>query len=128
MKITVKMPTGEFLKDAEGNLILDDEEKQIKERIDKEFESPFIPSKLLKKVFNVSNEIEANASDPANFDKMAGLIIQVFGWQFTREDVDEGIGSEDLILEFANCVEGIFGKMDEKMKALSDPNTVGAIQ
>lgn len=122
------MPTGEFRKDDTGEFILDDEGNQIKVRKDKEFEAPFIPSKLLKKAIKVSNEIEKNPSEPENFDKMAGLIVQVFGWQFKREDVDEGLGSENLLLEFANCIESIFGELDKKMKALADPNLMGAKQ
>ena len=124
MKITVKMPTGKFKVDNDGEFILDDEGNKIEIREDSEFESPFIPSKVMKKAINISNEIEKEKDDmdPESFDKMGKLIVQVFGWQFTKKDVDEGISSENLLVEFGNCISIIFGKLNTKLGKLEKTN------
>jgi len=123
MKIIVKMPTGKFEKDGQGNQILD-EEKPIPVLKDMEFESPFVSARKLKRTVIISMKMEKDSNGSDTFDIMADYISDIFGRQFSKEEALDGIGSVELINEFTKCIEGVTGKLTRKVNKLAetDPN------
>jgi hypothetical protein len=47
---------------------------------------------------------------------MVALIVELFGNQFTRDDVYDGLSSKDLIPTITKCINEVVGQMTETTK------------
>ena len=83
------------------------------------FSSPFISGRVLKDTIALAN---SQLSEGSIIDEMAGYISMVYGKQFTADDVLDGIASDSLIPTFQSTLEGVTGKLNEKLEKLQDPN------
>lgn len=85
---------------------------------DKGFTAPFIPARMLKRTIVIGETISKNSSDPNNFDTMAQYIVDIYGKQFTVDNVLDGLSSVDLISEFTNCMIAVTGELNTKVDKL----------
>lgn len=124
MNITVKMPTGKFTEDELGNQILDEEKNPTPILEDKEFEAPFISARKLKRTIIMGKLMEQDTENENTFDRMADYISDIFGRQFSKDNILDGLGSVNLIDEFSNCMSAVTGDLNIKVKKLAetDPN------
>jgi len=124
MKITVKMPTGEFLKDSSDKVILDEDNKSIPVLADKEFIAPFISARKLKRTIIIGLKMEQDTKGTDTFDIMADYISDIFGRQFSKDEAFDGIGSIAIIEEFTRCIQEVTGNLNLKTDKLAktDPN------
>jgi hypothetical protein len=120
MKIIVKMPTGEFLKDSNGNQIIDEENKPVPVLADKEFEAPFISARKLKRTVIIGTKMEKDPNGTDNLDIMADYISDIFGRQFSKDETLDGLKPVDLIDEFTRCIEEVTGDLNKKVDKLAE--------
>jgi len=121
MKITIKMPTGKFLMDntAENKSILDEEGNAIPILVDQEFESPFISARKLKRTVILGKVMEADSENENTFDRMADYISDIYGRQFTKDNVLDGLAAVLLIENFTACMSAVTGELGNKVSKLS---------
>ena len=50
---------------------------------------------------------------PEELDKLVDYIVELFGSQFTRDDVYDGLSSRDLLSTITNCINEVVGGMTE---------------
>jgi len=124
MVITIKMPTGKFMLDENKVKILDGDKNPVPILEDKEFTAPFIPARKLKNTIIVGESMIKDVNNSNNFESMASYITDIYGMQFTSDNVLDGLGSVDLITEFTNCITAVTGDLNLKVNKLAetDPN------
>ena len=86
---------------------------------EKEFTAPFIPARMLKRTIVIGNSIARDSDNEESFDVMAEYIADIFGKQFTSDDVLDGLSSVELITEFTNCVTTVTGGLNTKTEELA---------
>lgn len=94
----------------------------------KGFTAPFIPARMLKRTIVIGTSIAKDSNSEESFDVMAQYIADIYGKQFTLDDVLDGLSSVDLITEFTNCITEVTGGLNSKVNELdkSSPNVRGA--
>lgn len=59
------------------------------------------------------------------FIEMMGVIVELYGNQFTAEDMAEDLSPEDIIMEFALMDVSVGSKVDEKVEKFKENFTSG---
>jgi len=68
------------------------------------FSRSFIPWKVLKKAVKLIKQIDLEELKEEDIDLIAGLITEVFGDQFTVEQLDEGADLGEMIAVLQNVI------------------------
>lgn len=89
---------------------------EIKLRIDgkdKTFTADFISARMVRRTIEVSDGINFESLKPEELDKLIDYVVELFGNQFTRDDVYDGLSSKDLLSTITNCINEVVGGMTE---------------
>lgn len=79
----------------------------------KTFKADFISARMVRRTIEVSNGINFESLKPEELDKLVDYIVELFGNQFTRDDVYDGLSSKDLLSTITNCINEVVGGMTE---------------
>lgn len=72
--------------------------------IEHSFTRSFVPWKMLKKAVKLSQEVDFDKLKAEDVDQIAGLVVEVFGDQFTLEDLDNGADVSEMLVVIQNIV------------------------
>lgn len=89
---------------------------EIKLRIggkDKSFTADFISARMVRRTIEVSEGINFESLKPEELDKLIDYIVELFGNQFTRDEVYDGLSSKDLLSTITNCINEVVGGITE---------------
>lgn len=64
----------------------------------------FVPWRLLKKAVGLSEQLNTDSMTAADLDALAGLVVEVFGDQFTVEDLNNGADISEMTAVLATIV------------------------
>ena len=81
------------------------------EKKNKTFTADFISARMVRRTIEVSNGINFERLKPEEPDKLVDYIVELFGNQFTRDDVYDGLSSKDLLSTITNCINEVVGGM-----------------
>lgn len=81
------------------------------------FTTDFINTRCFRNFLKLQNEVDYENLTDKDLDKMVDLIVEVFGKQFTRDDVYDGLPSNKLIPTWLDVAGGIMGEFN---KAVDD--------
>ncbi|MGF7186643.1 hypothetical protein GGQ84_002767 [Desulfitispora alkaliphila] len=76
---------------------------------DKKFTTDFISARMVRRTIEVSKDINFNDMSTDELDKMVGYVAELFGGQFTIDDVYDGLASKELIPTIMNCINEVVG-------------------
>lgn len=79
----------------------------------KTFKVDFISARMVRRTIEVSNGINFENLKVEELDKLVDYIVELFGNQFTRDDVYDGLSSKDLLSTITNCINEVVGGMTE---------------
>jgi hypothetical protein len=114
MILTLKFPTGNMRTDENGI--------EVPEMQEKSFATPFISSRKLKNSFAVQKKMNnPNLDEETLLDEMADYIVDLYGKQFTRDELLDGISPKEILLTTNKCIQEIIGGLNEAAKELN-PN------
>jgi hypothetical protein len=80
---------------------------------DKTYTAGFISARMVRKTIAVSQEINFDNISPEELDKLMDYIVELFGSQFTRDELYDGLGSKDLIPTITRCINEVVGAVGE---------------
>lgn len=91
---------------------------------EKTYKAPFVSARMLRKTIEMG---QMQAKGKENFavedlDIMVDFIVDLFGKQFTRDEVYDGIASKDLLPTLMNCIQEVTGQMAEVTEPLTEKN------
>ena len=80
-------------KNTPMTIILYDKDNEEKAR----FTRSFVPWKMLKKAIKINQGLNPDEMTEADIDAVASLVVEVFGDQFTIEELDNGADVSDML-------------------------------
>jgi hypothetical protein len=80
---------------------------------DKTFTTGFISARMVRRTIAVSQDINFDNISPEELDKLMDYIVELFGNQFTRDELYDGLASKDLIPTITRCINEVVGAMGE---------------
>ena len=79
---------------------------------DKTYIASFISARMVRKTIAISQEINFENISPEELDKLMDYIVELFGSQFTRDELYDGLASKDLIPTITRCINEVVGAVD----------------
>ncbi|WP_350342345.1 hypothetical protein PRVXT_001573 [Proteinivorax tanatarense] len=83
---------------------------------DKIFTTGFISARMVRKTIEISQGTNFEEMSVDELDKLVGFIVELFGGQFTVDEVYDGLSSNELIPTTLKCIEEVVGKMQDETK------------
>ncbi|HHU76882.1 MAG TPA: hypothetical protein GXZ24_08345 [Firmicutes bacterium] len=80
---------------------------------DKTYTSGSISARMVRTTIAVSQEINFENISPKELDKLMDYIVGLFGGQFSRDELYDGLASKDLIPTITRCINEVVGAMGE---------------
>ncbi|AGK96804.1 phage tail assembly chaperone G [Clostridium pasteurianum] len=93
-------------------LMIDDKKKT--------FTAPFIGGRRLRDAMAMSEEMEGKQIGVESLDKIVDFMVDIFGKQFTIDDLYDGIESKELIPFYQKCIQKITGNLQNKANQLAE--------
>ena len=84
-----------------------------KDKKEKTYTTGFISARMVRRTIEVSQGVDFDNITPEELDKLIDYIVELFGNQFTRDDVYDGLQSKDLIPTITKCINEVVGEMTE---------------
>ena len=108
LSIKIKMPTGKA--DKSG--------KEI--RVEKTFMATEIKGRMIRKAveFTKFKDADETAINVETLDEMVNFVVEVFGNQFTLDDVYDGIEVENIVPEMMRCIQEVVKRFSSKINSL----------
>ncbi|WP_213950376.1 phage tail assembly chaperone G [Tepidanaerobacter syntrophicus] len=78
---------------------------------DKTYTAGFISARMVRRTIEVSKEINFDNITPEELDKLMDYIVELFGNQFTRDELYDGLASKDLIPTITRCINEVVGEV-----------------
>ena len=76
---------------------------------DKTFTAGFISARMVRRTIAISRDINFDNISPEELDKLMDYIVELFGNQFTRDELYDGLASKDLIPIITRCINEVVG-------------------
>ena len=87
---------------------------EIKLRVedkDKTFVSEFISARMLRRTLEISEKVNFNDMKAEELDTMVDFIVELFKDKFTRDEVYDGLASNELIPTITRCINEVVGEV-----------------
>ncbi|AEE92517.1 conserved protein of unknown function [Tepidanaerobacter acetatoxydans Re1] len=78
---------------------------------DKTYTAGFISARMVRRTIEVSKEVNFDNILPEELDKLMDYIVELFGNQFTRDELYDGLASKDLIPTITKCINEVVGEV-----------------
>lgn len=79
----------------------------------KTFTAGFISARMVRRTIAISQDINFDNISPEELDKLMDYIVELFGNQFTRDELYDGLASKDLIPTITKCINEVVGAVGE---------------
>ena len=71
----------------------------------------FISARMLRRTIEISKTVNFDDISVAELDIMVGYLVQLFGNQFTVDDVYDGLSATELIPTLIGCIQEVVGEL-----------------
>ena len=78
---------------------------------DKTYVSGFISARMVRRTIEVSRKVNFESLSPEELDTLVDYVVELFGNQFTRDDLYDGLESKELIPTITRCINEVVGGM-----------------
>lgn len=89
---------------------------EIKLRVDnkeKTYLVDFISARMLRRTLEISKKINFSDMNAEELDTMVDFVVELFKNKFSRDDVYDGLSSNELIPTITRCITEVVGKVAE---------------
>lgn len=82
---------------------------------EKIYKAPFVSARKLKDTFKLSNKIQ-NGIDENTMDDLANYLVEIYGKQFTIDELYDGYPAQDFFAKAMNDLQTVIGDFEDKLK------------
>ncbi|AGL03658.1 phage tail assembly chaperone G [Desulfoscipio gibsoniae] len=82
----------------------------------KTYTTNFISARMVRRTIEISKDINFENISPEELDKLMDYITELFGGQFSRDDLYDGLPSQELLPAITGCINEVVGRMAEVTK------------
>ncbi len=87
---------------------------------EKIFVVSFVSMRMLRKTLEIGKNTDFTDIDTGTLDELADYVVELFGKQFTRDELYDGLPSKEVFPMLNKCIAGVLGEMDESTEPLQD--------
>jgi len=80
---------------------------------DKNYRAGFISARMVRRTIAISQEINFENISPEELDKLMDYVVELFGNQFDRDELYDGLASKDLLPTITKCINEVVGAVGE---------------
>ncbi|ASA25422.1 phage tail assembly chaperone G [Paenibacillus donghaensis] len=96
--------------------------KLVIDKKEKTFTVPFVSARMLRKSVEFSKTRNTSDLSPEDLDEMADYTVDLFGAQFTRDNVYDGLSSHEFIPTVMYLMNAAVSKVNDDAGGNEDPN------
>ncbi len=85
--------------------------KLIVDNKEKTYVADFISARMLRRTLEISEEVNFNDMKAEELDTMVDFIVELFKDKFTRDEVYDGLASNELIPTITRCINEVVGEV-----------------
>lgn len=89
---------------------------------EKTFTAPFISARMFRRTIEITKQFNLENPDVDTVDAMVDYIVELFGKQFTRDELYDGLPARELVTTITRCVQEVSGQMTEATKEVETKN------
>ncbi|MEY9096287.1 phage tail assembly chaperone G [Paenibacillus sp. RC84] len=89
---------------------------------DKIFVAPFISGLMLRRALELMKSNKINDLDAETLDELVQFVVDLYGGQFTVDELYAGVESTELVPVISNSISGVINKTNKATEPLQDPN------
>ena len=78
---------------------------------DRTFIADFISARMMRRTIEISKSTNFEDMSVDELDIMVEYLVQLFGKQFTIDDVYDGLPSKELVPKLIECINEVVGEM-----------------
>jgi hypothetical protein len=82
----------------------------------KKFTAPSPKARAVRKAIEITEKVDFNNMKAADLDNLLGYIVDLFGKQFTLDDIYDGLDADKLIPTLMECLNGVVGTLGAKLE------------
>lgn len=79
--------------------------------VDKSYTASFISARMLRRTIELSKQVNFSDISPEELDTLVNFVVEVYGKQFTVDDVYDGLSSSELMSVLTTCLNGVAGEV-----------------
>ena len=91
---------------------------------DRVFIADFISARMMRRTIEISKSLNFEEMGVDDLDVMVEYLVQLFGKQFTIDDVYDGLLSKDLVPTLIQCINEVVGDMASITSGIGDEKNV----
>lgn len=82
----------------------------------KTYIAPVPKARMVRKAIEITEKINFENMKATDIDKLIGYVVDLFGSQFSIDDIYDGLDAEKLIPTLTGCIENVLGTMGAKLE------------
>lgn len=79
----------------------------------KTYTTNFISARMVRRTIEISKDINFENISPEELDKLMDYIVELYGGQFNRDELYDGLSSQELIPTITKCINEVVGQVAE---------------
>jgi hypothetical protein len=84
----------------------------------KTYVAPAPKARMVRKAIEMTEDVNFDNVKAADLDNMIGYMVDLFGKQFSIEEVYDSLDASELIPTLLNCISEVVGTMGAKLSEL----------
>ncbi|MBN6186402.1 hypothetical protein JQN58_05300 [Aneurinibacillus sp. BA2021] len=90
---------------------------------EKKFGTGFISARMFRRAISMQKKM-TNGLSEEDLDEVVDYVVDMFGSKFTRDQLYDGLESDQLIPTIIRCINQVVGKVNQTVGADTDPNAL----
>lgn len=82
-----------------------------KDQKERTYTTGFISARMVRRTIEISKSIQFENITPEEIDLLMDYIVDLYGRQFTRDDLYDGLASHELIPTFTESIQEVVGNL-----------------
>lgn len=80
---------------------------------EKVFTLDFISARMLRRTIEISKTVNFSDISAEELDTMVGYLVQLYGNQFSVDEVYDGLSATELVPTLVRCIQEVVGELGE---------------
>ena len=79
----------------------------------KTYTTGFVSARMVRQTLAMAKNINFEDLSPEELDQLTDYVVELFGRQFTRDELYDGLASQELLPTIEGCIQGVVGTLGQ---------------
>lgn len=90
---------------------------------DKTYIAPAPKARMVRKAIELTDATNFNNLNPEEFDNLVGFVVDLYGKQFTIDDIYDELDADKLMPTIEECLNTVVGRVGAKLEQFPNAQT-----